>query len=736
MRLKIFIIVLIVFICDGLKAQAIIIKPDKVFQTSVAIIADSITFDKVKEEIIGYKKSIEDDKLSAYVLIDNWKNPDEIKKHILKLYNSKPELEGVIFVGDIPIPMIRVAQHLTSAFKIDEYNYAWNRSSIPSDRFYDDFDLKFDYLGKDSLNQLYHYYRLRGDSPQRIQKEIYSARIKAIPDDSLKYERLKNFLKKVIEVKKKPNKLDNVLVYTGHGYNSESLTSLMDEIPILQESLPDAFSAGGRFKKYFYQMDKKIKSIILEELENQELDLTIFHAHGDPVTQLISGTQPAKSIDDNIKAIKYYLRSKLRSAKERSKSIEETKEYFKQFLGVPDGWFEGAFDEKIMIEDSIFASDMEISIEDIKRINPQSEVIIFDECFNGSFHLSEYLAGAYLFNEGETIAGIANSVNVLQDLFIDELIGLLSLNWRVGQWHLLNSYLESHILGDPTFRFHSNIDHLDFYSFKSNSDKNFWRKKLVDKNPSIRTLACLRLSQIEGEKFSNELTKIYETDSSPNVRLMTLKILASFRNEDFEKVLFKSINDPNELIRRFTVLLMGYTADNKYLPLIVEAAFNDESDRVRYNARSVIELNNRPDQIEIIQKLISEKINIKRRYGFDSSMFFIRPPDQSRQNEILQSIKLDKTSLKKKINELKTFRRYIYSSVIDDLINLLNDEINLELKITAVECLGWNYYNKDRFKIISALKQIAQKETDPKLIDEINKTINRLIEGPNNPFTP
>lgn len=324
----------------------------------------------------------------------------------------------------------------------------------------------------------------------------------------------------------------------------------------------------------------------------------------------------------------------------------------------------------------------------------------------------------------------------MQDLFIDELIGLLSLNWRVGQWHLLNSYLESHILGDPTFRFKTRDNDFNFHVFQNNTNKNFWRKKLVDENPVIRTLACLRLSQIEGEKFSNELIKIYKKDSLPNVRLMVLKILASFRNDDFEKVLVKSINDPNELIRRFTVLLMGYTADNKYLPLIVEAAFNDESDRVRYNARSVIELNNRSEQIEIIQKLISEKINIKRRYGFDSRMFFIRPPDKSRQNEILQSIKSEKTSLKKKINELKTFRRYIYSSVIDELLNLFNDKINLELKITAAECLGWNYYNKDRLKIINQLKQVVQKETNPELIDEINKTINRLIEGPNNPFKP
>lgn len=140
--------------------------------------------------MILYKKSIENDKLSAYILYDNWKNPDHVKNEIKKLYNLKPQLEGVILIGDIPIPMIRGAQHLTSAFKLDEHNYPWYKSSVPSDRFYEDFDLNFEYLGQDSVYFLYHYYQLTGYSPQKIQKEIYSARIKSTPDDSLKYERL------------------------------------------------------------------------------------------------------------------------------------------------------------------------------------------------------------------------------------------------------------------------------------------------------------------------------------------------------------------------------------------------------------------------------------------------------------------------------------------------------------------------------------------------------------------
>ena len=43
---------------------------------------------------------------------------------------------------------------------MDEKKYPMIRSSVPSDRFYDDFDLKFDFLKQDSLNPLMFYYKM------------------------------------------------------------------------------------------------------------------------------------------------------------------------------------------------------------------------------------------------------------------------------------------------------------------------------------------------------------------------------------------------------------------------------------------------------------------------------------------------------------------------------------------------------------------------------------------------
>ena len=40
------------------------------------------------------------------------------------------------------------------------------RNRVPSDRYYDDFGLKFDYIKQDSLIPDYHYMTLRADSKQ------------------------------------------------------------------------------------------------------------------------------------------------------------------------------------------------------------------------------------------------------------------------------------------------------------------------------------------------------------------------------------------------------------------------------------------------------------------------------------------------------------------------------------------------------------------------------------------
>ena len=84
----------------------------------IAIVVDQKSYDEAKSEIDAYRTSIEKEGLGTYLLIDDWKRPEPIREQLVKLHeNEKTPLEGCVFIGDIPIPMIRDAHHLSSAFK-------------------------------------------------------------------------------------------------------------------------------------------------------------------------------------------------------------------------------------------------------------------------------------------------------------------------------------------------------------------------------------------------------------------------------------------------------------------------------------------------------------------------------------------------------------------------------------------------------------------------------------------
>ena len=136
--------------------------------------------------------------------------------------------------------MLRDAQFLTSALKINQ-KIRWDRSSVPSDRYYDDFDLQFDYLKQDtaSSRKLLHYYSLKAESPQFLEMDIYTARIKppvAAGED--RTAKIKDYLTRLVALRSKAYPLDDMIASYGHGYNSNAVNSIMGESLALKSQMP------------------------------------------------------------------------------------------------------------------------------------------------------------------------------------------------------------------------------------------------------------------------------------------------------------------------------------------------------------------------------------------------------------------------------------------------------------------------------------------------------------------
>src|SRR5690606_8511911 len=207
----------------------------------------------------------------------------QIREILRKLYKDKSApLEGTVLVGKIPIPMLRDAQHLTSAFKMSQ-KIRWDKSSVPSDRFYDDFDLQFEYLKQDTTKgrELYHYYSLKAESPQFIGMDIYSARIKPqIKERESMTQKIKDYLTKGVRLRAHRYVLDDMVVSTGHCYTSNSVHSELGGAIALTSQFLTLFKPGGTINFLNYRSQEFIKFNLLSALKSQTVDFADMNGHG------------------------------------------------------------------------------------------------------------------------------------------------------------------------------------------------------------------------------------------------------------------------------------------------------------------------------------------------------------------------------------------------------------------------------------------------------------------------
>ena len=456
-------------------------KPRSQHVTAFAIIVDEMTLEKTGGAVEAYRDALEADGLSTYIVSGNWKNPDEVKAEIIKLNKRKPVLEGVVFIGDIPVALIRNAQHMTTAFKMNEDEFPFPESSVPSDRFYDDLHLTFDFICQDSVNTSHFYYKLREDSPQQLRPTFYSGRIK-YPEarGGDKYEAIAKYLAKAVREKKRANLLDCFVSFTGSGYNSECLLAWMDERLALTENFPLAWKNSRTAKFLNFRMEDYMKYRLFDELQRDEMDVMLFHEHGAPDRQYICDGPAPAGLQGYMNYIKSSIYSFVKREIERKKGTpEEIMAYFTKEYALGSDFFKDFSMEKIAEQNSLERLKTGIVLEDLKELKTNPRFVMFDACYNGSFHEDGYIAGYYIFNDGNTVVTQGNSRNVLQDRWTIEMIGLLSQGVRVGQWNRQIATLEGHIIGDPTFHFTPfapNTLGMDMVTHKN--DREVWEKYL------------------------------------------------------------------------------------------------------------------------------------------------------------------------------------------------------------------------------------------------------------------
>ena len=620
---------------------------------------------------------------------------------------------------------------MTSAFKMDEKKYPMIRSSVPSDRFYDDFDLKFDFLKQDSLNPLMFYYNLSAVSPQDIRCDIYTGRIKPVISEGLdKYQQIRDYLSKAVAAHQEANRLDQFVSYTGEGSYSNSLTAWRAEQQTLREQLPGVFDRKNNARFMRYSMWDYPKDDVITVLKREDLDMMIFHEHGLPHRQYLSAVPSTHDYEQHMEILKREVRLKLRQDAEDGKDFRKRMCKWSEDFQVDTSWWTGITDTQMIRQDSLVNVHMGIVLEDVSRIAPNVRFVIFDACYNGDFREDDYIAGRYIFSSGKCVAAFANSVNVLQDKSANDLFGLLGLGTRLGFWARYTNILESHILGDPTFCFRPSVEGINCNEWLGTDQKpDFWLSLLKNSGlADIQNVALLKLYHAGFPGISDTLKTYFGKSPYAVVRYNCMTLLEKINDRNFREVLKQATTDPYEFIRRIAIHRMGQVGSKEFLPYIIESYVNDYfSERVVFNVQMALGLY-RWEDVRMAMEDVLTRSSVLDKERVRKNLERVLKGE--RQYVAIRDMLNPEVSEKEKLMEIRYLKNANYHPGIPVYLSLVKDvDTSPVIRKALLESLAWFTLSDQKADIIEACKEILQgtdKNTD--IYQEAERTYNRLTQ--------
>ena len=720
-------------------------------RASVAVVIDQDCYSQTKDAVNEYVDAMELDGKTGILLIDEWGVPDSIRVRLETLHREKA-LEGAVLIGDIPVPMIRDAQHLSSAFKMDQKR-DWKESSIPSDRYYDDFHLQFNFLSRDKDRKDFFYYSLAPESPQQIRSDIYTARIKPAQGQD-KYKAIADFLRKAVRTKKAAieaagakasvssitaatattdqaagrgtNGLalaepDRVMFFAGHGYNSESMVSRMNEYKALHEQIPSVNKPGGKVDFINFDFDKSVKTRLLSALGDEDLDVALLHHHGYNDMQLLNGSPYESTPDGWLALARNYFREKMRS----SRNPEATRKDFIKRFGIPGEWLDEASDPELIIKDSLYDRSMDIYTDDIDRYDIKARFVLFDACFNGAFTEADYVVPHYLFGEANnTVAALAHSVNTLQDVWTDELVGLFDEGVCAGNIFKHVWSLENHLFGDPTFHFGA-VSDLDRKVSMKEEKAGIWRKLLKSESTpcDVKCLAVRVLTR-NGNITGEELLDLQRNSGSGIVRLAAFNGNVELAGNCLTEAISLGLDDSYELLQRLSARYAGYNQSPELDEQIVRLYVDPLTPtRVMFQLKAPLVDIETGKATELIRKYG----HWKGDEGLDSLIDYLEVCGKSLSAD-LANLESDSPNARNARLFIRSQRNQCRADILDALQTFFAKTDDPAIKLQIAELLGWYRYSYAREKALGICRSLLSAESDPTIRDEFRRSISRLGE--------
>ena len=695
------------FICISLVVSMAAFAQRKGF----AVVIDPVSQREAKAELADYIRALEEVQgYRVYTVTDRWGVPDSIRGALQRLHQQKRSpIVGAVFIGDIPVPMIRDAQFLTSAFKMNQ-RMPWIDSSVPSDRFYDDFGLTFRFLKRDSLKPHLFYYSLTHEGNQQLHPALYTGRIR--PTDcggTSRYEKLRQYLRKATEAKRHPEPVQTVFTYTGSGSLNESRVAHIDEQQSMREHFPQLAQRPGAFSYMDYGDERFIKRKLMNEMMRPDLSIGLMHHHGDYDTQYLTSYPKPSGTEQALQYLLYSYRNRLQRAARYGEDLDSIRRMLTARDHLPEAWLRDEPTPESQHRDSLMEDSLNLTLKDFATYGyrPNCRVAIYDACYNGAFHNDDCIANEYIFQPGKTVCGLGGTVNVLQDKWPDRYIGLLAHGVTIGEVNQLQPELEMHVIGDPTFLFAN----------EGNGGET----------PDEQCLTMAR----QGDSLSDDqLLQTLRTSPYALVRLQAFRLLQERNSDRLTEAIETASHDNSELLQRFSVNAMQKSGDPRLAPALARLiAQNNTSARVAFNALEVIQF--------FPEKAITEAV----AQALDSIRPYVTWPDeyvQSRTAAVARyagrwaketaDLAAGKMPEKRAMRQADMMKIYLAPWQAEDVARYTATIGHLpDLQLMLLSSLGWHRLGYTH-KAVSAV--IEQMTRDPKLTPEVRheaiKTLKRL----------
>ena len=369
-------------------------------------------------------------------------------------------------------------------------------------------------------------------------------------------------------------------------------------------------------------------------------------------------------------------------------------------------------------------------LEEVEAIVPNARFVVFDACYNGDYREDDFIAGHYIMAPGRCVTTFANSVNVLQDKSAFDLLGLLGEGLRIGAWAKNIHILESHVIGDPTYRFKAAHPELDINSMALKRNNGFWLGQLDNAIPDIQNLAMIRLWENDYPQLPAILLDKCSESPYSVVRYNAFRLLESLNGPEYKQALMLAAYDRFEFLRRIAVTRMGRIGDEAFISVLIDVYVRD-----RNAARIVFNIS---EAIRCFDKQQVEKAI--ETYFADKNFYHAREEKQELLDKLIERNELSpgESSTREILDpqgkprwrqaRISFLKNRPYHQHVTEYLTLLGDEQVPEiLRVRMAEALAWFNLSVRRHEIADAgRKLLARGNCSPELAKEVQRMINRV----------